>query len=177
MTIDPSVAALNVDSSSPGQAYQQITSLSAATGLTVPNNTRTALVAVEGQAVRWLGEAGETRTVADAVTTDTDETLTSATAAFVAADVGRRIVGVGIPDGTTIASVTSATEIEMSAAATVTDTGVTIVIDDTQVPTASVGMPIAAGSTVRFDGNQGALENLRFIEQASGAKLNVTYVL
>lgn len=65
----------------------------------------------------------------DAATTNTDTTLTSATAAFKASDVGRPITGAGIPAATTIASVTSATEIELSAAATATATDVTVTID------------------------------------------------
>lgn len=69
-----------------------------------------------------------TRTVTDGVTTDTDATVTSATAAFTAADVGEAISGDGIADGTTIASVTSATSIELSAVATATATGVDLTI-------------------------------------------------
>lgn len=68
------------------------------------------------------------RTVADGVTTSADATLTSATAAFVAGDVGKPITGVGIPAGTTILSRTSATSIELSANATATGTGISITI-------------------------------------------------
>lgn len=68
------------------------------------------------------------RRVDDAVITSGDATLTSATAAFVAGDVGKLVRGAGIPKGTTIASRTSATEVEMSAAATVSDTGLPLVI-------------------------------------------------
>jgi hypothetical protein len=39
-------------------------------------------------------------------------------------------------------------------------------------PTGSVGMPLAIGATLSYDGN---LQNIRFIEQASSAKLNVSY--
>ena len=72
--------------------------------------------------------ADMTRSVADGVTTDTDETVTSATAAFVAADLGAKVTGDGIPAGATIASVTSGTEVELSVAATATDTGVALTI-------------------------------------------------
>jgi hypothetical protein len=75
-----------------------------------------------------------TRSVADAVTTDNDETLTSATAAFTLTDVGRPISGVGIPSGTTIAARNSATSIEMSEQATATAIGVTITITETDTP-------------------------------------------
>jgi len=67
------------------------------------------------------------RTVADGVTNSTT-TVTSATAAFTKGDIGQIISGSGIPAGTTIVSITSATSIVISAAATATATGVTIVV-------------------------------------------------
>ncbi len=66
-------------------------------------------------------------TVADGVTA-TNTTLTSATMAFVAADVGRRVTGSGIPANTTIVSVESATSVTLSAATTATATGVSITV-------------------------------------------------
>ncbi len=86
--------------------YQQITSLSAATGLTVPQtdlnglNARPtiALITPETQAVRWR--------------------------------------------------------------------------DDDVNPSATVGMPLAAGVTLQYDGD---LTKIKFIEQVAGAKLNITY--
>lgn len=68
------------------------------------------------------------RQVTDGVTTDTDKTVTSATAVFSTDDVGKPISGTGIPSGTTIESFTSATEVELSAAATATGTGITFTI-------------------------------------------------
>ena len=44
--------------------------------------------------------------------------------------------------------------------------------DDGVAPTASVGMPLAAGVTLQYDGD---LSGIKFIEQTSGAKLNITY--
>jgi hypothetical protein len=44
--------------------------------------------------------------------------------------------------------------------------------DDGIAPTATVGMPLAAGVTLQYDGN---LKNIRFIEQAGSAKLNISY--
>lgn len=67
------------------------------------------------------------RTVADGVL-NTTTLVTSATAVFNADDVGKPISGTGIPPGATIASVTSATNIVLSAAATATATGVTLTI-------------------------------------------------
>lgn len=68
------------------------------------------------------------RTVTDGVTTNADATITSATAAWTQADVGRPITGTGIPAGTTIRSVTSSTDAELSANASASGTGVTFTI-------------------------------------------------
>ena len=88
--------------------YQQITSLSSATSLTVPQRTLNglnakpvfALIIAEGQPVRWR--------------------------------------------------------------------------DDQINPTASVGMPLAIGVPLQYDGD---LTNIKFIEQVSGAILNISYYL
>jgi HK97 family phage major capsid protein len=74
-----------------------------------------------------ISQPGAQRTVADGAT-NTNTTVTSATAAFTAADRGVSISGVGIPANTTIASVTNATTVVLSAAATATATGVTLTI-------------------------------------------------
>lgn len=65
------------------------------------------------------------------VSPDTTSTLTSATAAFVAADVGRQVIVSGAgPSGrnlvTTISTVTSATKVQLAAAASTTVTGATV---------------------------------------------------
>lgn len=81
------------------------------------------------------GNAG--RAYNDAVTNET-ATVTSATATFVAGDVGKRITGAGIPDNTFVGVRNSATSIGLSSsatanvpvAATATATGVTITILD-----------------------------------------------
>lgn len=86
--------------------YQQITSLSAATGLTVPATTPEglngkpvfALIIAETQGVRWR--------------------------------------------------------------------------DDGTAPTASVGMPLAVGVPLQYDGD---LNKIKFIEQTASAKLNISY--
>lgn len=70
----------------------------------------------------WLGS----RQVTDAETTSTDTTLTSATAAFGAEDVGQVVTGPGIPSGTVIVTVTSTTEVELSQAATASAAAVTV---------------------------------------------------
>lgn len=44
--------------------------------------------------------------------------------------------------------------------------------DDNTAPTASVGMPLAAGVPLQYDGD---LSKIKFIEQTAGAKLNISY--
>jgi hypothetical protein len=78
--------------------YQQITSLSAAAGLTVPTGATTAFIQAEAQAVRYR--------------------------------------------------------------------------DDGTDPSATVGQPIAVGVLLIYTG---PLKNVKFIEQTSGAKLNISY--
>jgi len=78
--------------------YQQITSLSASTALTVPTGATMALITPESQAVRWR--------------------------------------------------------------------------DDGVAPTSSVGMPVAVGESLNYDGD---LSRIRFIQQAASATLNISY--
>lgn len=78
------------------------------------------------------------RTVTDGVT-NTTTTVTSATAAFNAADVGRAVTGTDIPAATTIASVTNATTIVLSQAATGSHSGNTLTIG-------TVGVQVHAGA-------------------------------
>jgi|TARA_R110000868_G_C10610742_1_gene741379 hypothetical protein len=44
--------------------------------------------------------------------------------------------------------------------------------DDGTDPSASVGMPLAAGVTLQYDGD---LTKIKFFEQAGSAKLNISY--
>lgn len=74
--------------------------------------------------------AAMTRTVDDAVIVIGDETLESTDANFTAADVGAKVTGAGLPDGTTIESVTDENTVELSVEPTVggrrvTDAGTT----------------------------------------------------
>lgn len=78
--------------------YQQITSLSSATNLTVPAGASMAVIVVEGQGVRWR--------------------------------------------------------------------------DDGTAPTSTVGMPLAVGSSMNYDGD---MNKVQFIQQASGGILNISY--
>jgi hypothetical protein len=44
--------------------------------------------------------------------------------------------------------------------------------DDGIAPTAAVGMPLAVGVTLQYDGD---LTNIKFIEQTASAKINISY--
>jgi hypothetical protein len=44
--------------------------------------------------------------------------------------------------------------------------------DDGVAPTAAIGMPLAAGVTLQYDGD---LNKIKFIEQTASAKLNISY--
>lgn len=79
--------------------------------------------------------------VADGATTSGSATVTSATAAFTAADIGRTISGAGIPAGSTITAVGSATSITISQLATATATGVSITIGRGSKATFTVTCP------------------------------------
>lgn len=69
------------------------------------------------------------RTVTDGVLNSTT-TITSATANFTPTDIGRTVVGTGIPSLATISAYTSSTTVTLSAAATATATGVTLAFGD-----------------------------------------------
>lgn len=68
------------------------------------------------------------RTVTDGVTTNASTSLTSATAAFTVADVGKAITSTDIPAGTTILVVLSDTQVTLSQAMTASHTGQTVTI-------------------------------------------------
>jgi hypothetical protein len=82
------------------------------------------------------------RTVMDAFTTSGSTTITSSTAYFTAADVGKPIVGAAIAAGTTIASVTNSTTATLSTVATADSGNLTISIGGTVVVYAVSGNTI-----------------------------------
>jgi hypothetical protein len=84
---------------------------------------------------RWVRETA--RTVTDGVLNATT-TLTSATANFTVADTGSSVYATGVPLGTVISSVTNATTVVLSAAATASASGVTVLVstDCLRTPTA-----------------------------------------
>lgn len=89
---------MGLKSTTQALGYQQITNLSVATGLTVPQGATRALIAPLSKDIRWR--------------------------------------------------------------------------DDGVNPTASVGMPVTAGTYLSYDGN---LQNIKFIEISASAEINVTY--
>lgn len=107
-------------------------------------NDNQALIRKFTRAVLWVGPPSvalpvtltqaDARTVTDGVTTAASTTVTSATAAFTAGDVGAGITGGSIPAGTTIASVTNATTVVISAAATAAGTAVSLTVTASSNP-------------------------------------------
>ena len=69
-------------------------------------------------------------------------TVTSATANFVAGDVGRRIEGGGIPTNTTITALGSSTSVTISHAATASATGVTLTLNGVVPLTSGTGSDV-----------------------------------
>lgn len=83
----------------------------------------------------WWLPIANTRTVTDGATTSASTTVSSATANFGSADVGSPISGTGIPAGATIVTVTNATTVVISSAATATGTNVSLTIGISWNPT------------------------------------------
>ncbi len=82
----------------------------------------------------WFTIYGDgNRTLLDAATTSGSTTITSNTAYFTNADIGRSVVGAAIQAGTTIQSVTSGTSAQMTTAATADSANLTITIGGTIV--------------------------------------------
>jgi len=94
------------------------------------------------------------RTVVDAVAIQYDNTLTSDTAAFTAADVGRQVLGViDLPDPTFILTINSGTSVELSNAPAVSSSAQTMTISDAFYATAFVGESDSASGWFYFVAN------------------------
>lgn len=103
---------------------QSIGNSAPAVGALPPNG-----VCLEAWAKAWIGGGPPPGAVfADGVTTSASTNVTSASAAFTSADIGRTITGTGIPALATISSVTSSTTVVISAAATATGSAISITI-------------------------------------------------
>jgi len=110
----------------------------------------------------------------DAVTVLNSATLTSATAAFVAGDVGRVITGTGIPTGTVISSVTNATTVVLSNPATAAGTGVSVttagpVFNATSVTVVSGTKLVVKAPTGLGSSGTGLTYNICVYDNAGGA--------
>jgi parallel beta-helix repeat protein len=95
--------------------------------------------------VSAYGAVPDGREVADGATTTGSTTVTSATAAFTAGDVGKSI-SLGAQVRTTIATVVNATTITTAAAATATATGVTLIFGTDNTPLIQAAISAAAPS-------------------------------
>lgn len=87
------------------------------------------------------------RTVTDGITVGTT-TLESANVDFVAGDVGRTVVGPGIPPGTTIQSVTDQDTAILTAAATTNATGVRITIGAQAIPVGTYTLTVVNNGAI-----------------------------
>jgi hypothetical protein len=96
-------------------AATTISGYTSPTSVTLSNNAT-----ASGSSILFKIFGDGNRTVTDAVTTSNSSTLTSATAYFTAADIGKPVVGTSIQAGTKIQSVTNSTSATMSANATAT---------------------------------------------------------
>ena len=105
-----------------------------ATITSVIDSTKVSLSTNTGTATKGLHFSLASRgrsTFADGGTTNASTTFTSTAAVFnTATDAGKRITGTNIPAGATISSVTSATTVVLSAAATATGSGVTFTVEN-----------------------------------------------
>ncbi len=119
------------------QAGTVITAINSATQVTMSKpatgNASNVYVSVYGDG---------NRTVMDAFTTRGSTAITSNTAYFTAADVGKPIVGAAIAAGTTIAAVTNSTTATLSAAASADSGNLTVTIGGTVVVYAVSGNTI-----------------------------------
>jgi hypothetical protein len=105
-----------------------ITAVNSATSVTMSKN------ATASGSGLWISIYGDgNRTVMDSFTTNGSTTITSATAYFTAADVGKVVVGAAIPPGATIAAVTNTTTATLSMAATADSGNLTVTIGGTVV--------------------------------------------
>jgi hypothetical protein len=119
------------------QAATTIVSRSSATSVTL---SKTATASGTNITFKVYGDGN--RTLTDAATTNGSPTITSATAYFTAADVGKPIVGTAITSGTTIQSVTNSTTAVLSANANATVASMYVTIGGTVVVYAVSGNTI-----------------------------------
>jgi hypothetical protein len=106
-------------------------------------------------AVKTYGAVGNTKAVADGAMTASSATLTSATAGFTAADVGKSVIVTGAGPagaalGTTVSAYVNSTTVTLAASASTTVSGAPLTwgTDDTAAIKAAVAAAVAAGGGV-----------------------------
>jgi hypothetical protein len=89
------------------------------------------------------------------------------------ADVGIRYVPLGYQQITSLSAAAALTvPTGTTSAVIVAEAQAVRYRDDGTAPTSSVGIPVAVGAVLQYTGRLGAIQ---FIEQTSGAKLNISY--
>ena len=114
-----------------GSRLQTGTTISAVVNSTTVTLSKTASSTGTNMVTTIYGEG--MRAVFDAVTTSGSATLTSATAAFTSADVGKAVVGTALQALTTIQSVANSTTVTLSKNASATSAAMTMTIGGTVV--------------------------------------------
>ncbi len=86
----------------------------------------------------------------------------------------QQITGLSVAKGLTVPTIDPNTGLTVKAnfALITPDTNGVRWRDDGTAPTASIGMPLAAGVTLQYDGD---LSKIKFIESTASAVLNVSY--
>jgi hypothetical protein len=105
--------------------------------------------------IRAVGPTGYSNRSVNDGTTIIGTTVTSATAAFVAGDVGKAISGGSIPANATIVSVTNGTTVVISAPATAAASGVTLVIGTSVNYSFTLDMAVNVEHIGNFSDQQG----------------------
>lgn len=118
---------------------------------------------LEGAAYTIVLESSSTRTVTDGVTVANIAGLSSATATFTTADLGRTVTGGGLRTGTTIAAIVSPTRVTLSTAVLSSGSGQSITIagpDQVAIVVPQLNLPVTApvfssgqSSTVKICGS------------------------
>lgn len=89
------------------------------------------------------------------------------------ADVGIRYVPLGYQQITSLSAAAALTvPTGATSAVIVAEAQAVRYRDDGTAPTATVGIPLAVGTVLQYTGT---LSAIKFIEQTSGAKLNISY--
>lgn len=136
---------------------------------------------VKAHNVKNYGAKGDGRIVTDGVMNSSFPALTSATAAFTAADVGKAISvnlagASGIPLTGTIASYTSATQVTLSVSASTSVTGARVALatdDSLAIQAAHDAIPTAAGGKMYYpEGVYGVTANLSISRSNIEVELN-----